>query len=111
MMVAPDNIIELADITRREVLGYVGTSDTDSLYPVLDDLHQRYAVVLVPGNSSERPAWVIIMAEIVGDFVVIVEDITDKPLVDALIRNGGIPRDRIILAYKGDKIPVGNKSS
>jgi hypothetical protein len=39
------------------------------------------------------------------DEVIIEEDTTlDKHLVDTLIHNGGIPRDRIILAYKGESV-------
>jgi len=46
------------------------------------------------------------MARVVGDYIVIDEDGTlDKPLYQALMINGSIPRDRILLAYKGEKLP------
>jgi hypothetical protein len=35
---------------------------------------------------------------VVGDKVIIIEDNTDKPLVDALMVNGGVPREQITLA-------------
>jgi len=43
------------------------------------------------------------MARGENDKVVIEEDLTDKPLVDALIQ-AGIPREQIVLAYAGDKL-------
>lgn len=96
----------LAEITRREVSLYAATSDTAAFYPVLDEEHQTYAVVVIENDRSQSPAWVFVMARIVGDKVVIEEDTTlDKHLVDALIHNGGIPRDKIILAYKGEPVP------
>ena len=103
---APD--ITLESIVRREVQLYAGTSDTDRLYSLLDDTNKTYAVVIVPGNLEDRPAWVVVMAQIVDDKVVIVEDITDKHLVEALMVNGGVTREKIILAYKGEQIPVQN---
>jgi sulfur carrier protein ThiS len=44
------------------------------------------------------------MARIVGNRVVIEEDMTDKKLVDAL-QQRGILRDQIVLAYEGEPIP------
>jgi len=96
----------LADITRREVQKYVGRTPDASMYSLLDDKQQRYGVIIVPESASERPAYVAVMARIVGDYVVIDEDGTvDKPLYQALMVNGGIPRNRLILAYKGEQLP------
>jgi hypothetical protein len=95
----------LAEITRREVDLYVATSDTSRFYPVLDDENHNYAVVVVENDRSQEPAWLVMLARVVGDFVVIEEDRTDKPLVDALMVNGGVPRDKIVLAYRGESLP------
>ena len=97
----------LAEITRREVSLYAATSDTATFYPVLDDEHQTYAVVVVENTRSQSPSsWVFVMARVAGDKIIIEEDSTvEKHLVDALIHNGGIPRDHIILAYKGEAAP------
>lgn len=97
--------LSLAEITRREVSRYVVDSDDVQLYSVLDDEHKTYAVNVVPANEQERPAWVAVMARVVGDYVVIDEDSTDKPLVDALMMNGDVPREKIILAYRGEALP------
>jgi hypothetical protein len=95
----------LAEITRREVDLYAATSDTAHFYPVLDDENQNYAVVVVENDRSEDPVWLVMLARVVGDYVVIEEDRTDKPLVDALMVNGGVPRDKIVLAYRGETLP------
>lgn len=94
----------LSKIVRREVERYAGESDTDTLYAVMDDEQQLYTVILIPGDAKERPAWVIVMAQIVNDKVIILEDVTYQPLVDALMGNGGIPREQIVLAYQGEKL-------
>jgi hypothetical protein len=95
----------LAQITRTEVKKYVANSDTSKLYPILDDEQKLYAVVGVPHLPRPWPSRVIVMAQVVDDKVVIIEDITDKSLVDALVHNAGVPRDKIILAYKGETMP------
>lgn len=96
----------LNDITRREVSRYVATSDMDILYPILDDTNNTYAVVIVPHDSDERPSWVFVMARVVSDYVVIDEDgPADKTLSEALMVNGGVPREKIILAYRSESFP------
>jgi hypothetical protein len=98
--------LSLAELARREVKRYAADSDDVHLYTVLDDEHQTYAVNVVPIQEADRHhAWVAVMARVVGNHIVIEEDRTDKPLVDALMINGGVPRERIILAYKGEKLP------
>lgn len=96
----------LAEITRREVEKYVGRTQDAAMYSLLDEKQQRYGVIIVPESDAERPAYVAVMARIVGDYVVIDEDGTvDKPLYQALMMNGGIPRERIVLTYRGEKLP------
>jgi hypothetical protein len=91
-------LTELEAITRREVELYAGNTHDAKQYAILDDQSQTYAVVVVPDKQSERPAWVALMARIVGDMVIIDEDTSlDKPLVDALMVNGGVPREKIVL--------------
>ncbi|MEP7292808.1 MAG: element excision factor XisI family protein, partial [Chloroflexota bacterium] len=84
---------------------YAGKIAGGTLFPVLDDHNQTYAVLYVNDKYQDRPAWVVVMARVVGDYVVIDEDTTDKPLVDALMINGGIPREQIVLAYAGETLP------
>jgi sulfur carrier protein ThiS len=49
-------------------------------------------------------AGVVVMARLLGDKIVIEEDTTDKPLLDALLQRG-VPRESILLAYDGDIVP------
>jgi hypothetical protein len=42
------------------------------------------------------------MARVVGETVLIDEDITDRPLWEELVR-AGIPRERIVLLYAGER--------
>lgn len=97
----------LAQITREEVRKYAGSGRGAglSLFALLDDERQNYGVVAIDfPRAEENYAGVVVMARIVGDQIVIEEDATDKPLLDALLQQG-IPRQQIILAYRGEPIP------
>jgi len=83
--------LSLAELTRREVDLYAGFSFTTKAYTIFDDEQRIYAAVSVPHLPRPWPSRVIVMAQVVGDKVVIIEDITDKPLVNALMHNAGIP--------------------
>ncbi len=96
----------LAEITRREVERYVGHSDESNLYFLSDDKQLAYAVVDVPNIPRTYSTEIVVMARVVGEYIVIDEDTTDKPLVDALIINAGLAREKIVLAYQGEAIPV-----
>ena len=96
---------DLKAVVRREVELYASDSTGGKCYAVLDDVNATYGVICIPDNNEDRPAWVVMLAHLVGDLIVIDEDTTDKPLVDALMLNGGIPRAKIILAYAGETLP------
>jgi hypothetical protein len=96
----------IAEITKREVQQYGMPSPFANLISVLDDEQQVYTVVSL--NREQKPGkspWIVMLAQVIGDYIVILEDRTDKPLVDALMVNAGIPRDKIILAYAGETLP------
>jgi hypothetical protein len=102
-----DKVTTLADIVQHEVELYdEGDSFKAQTFALSDMQRQVYAVVVVPDLPRPFPARVIVMARVVGDYVVIDEDTTDKPLVEALMINGGIPREQIILAYAGETLPA-----
>jgi hypothetical protein len=44
-----------------------------------------------------------ILARIVGEKIMIEDDKTNKPLVDALVQ-AGVPRKQIVLVFAGEKI-------
>jgi hypothetical protein len=98
--------LNLPEITAREVAKYAGHTHNAAVYSILDDKQQRYGVVIVPEDEEERPAYMAVFARVVGEYVVIDEDGTlDKPLVNALMHNAGVPREQIVLAYEGERIP------
>ena len=98
--------LSLAEITRREVERYAGYSDESNLYFLSDNEHHTYAVVDVPHFPRTYSTEIVVLARVIGDTIIIDEDTTDKPLVDALMVNAHIPRAKIILAYQGEMIPV-----
>jgi hypothetical protein len=101
-----DRVDELTTIVRQEVEDYaVGLTWNAVSYPVFDDKRQTYLVAVVP-DRHPRPfrAGISVMARVVGDTVIIDEDITDRPLVNELVR-AGIPREKIVLLYAGEQFP------
>jgi hypothetical protein len=101
---APVTLSELEVATRAEVAKYAAFSFNAKLYAVLDDEQKLYTVVTVPHLPRPFPARVVVMAQVVDDKVIVIEDVTDKPLVEALMVNGGIPREQIVLAYQGEPL-------
>lgn len=97
--------MSIREVVKREVEDYArgGWFQAEG-YAVSDDVRQIYTVIVVPDLPRPFPARVVVMARIVGDYVVIDEDTTDRPLFDELER-AGIPRERIVLLYAGQTLP------
>lgn len=95
----------LAQLTKREVERYVADSPMETHYASLDDKHHVYAVLAVGNRPQPTYVEVVVMARVVDDFIVIEQDTTDKPLYEALMVNGGVPREKIVLAYAGETLP------
>jgi hypothetical protein len=96
----------LTDIVHEEVTKYAssGRGAGIRLFPALDDYHQVYTVVAVDYPTKKDLAYVVILARIADDHIIIEEDTTDKPLVNALLQRG-VPREKIVLAYQGEPVP------
>jgi len=101
-----DRVAELTTIVQREVEDYAGPAYKAKTYYIEDPKRHIYTVIIVPDDNYplNLKAGVTVMARIVGDKVVIDQDITDRPLYEELIR-AGIPRSQIVLAYAGEKLP------
>lgn len=99
-------MVNLTDIVREEVEKYAagGRGGNIILFPQMDDKRQTYTLNVVDYPTRKDTAGVVVLAWIAGDKIVIEEDATDKPLVDALLQRG-IPREQIVLAYAGEPIP------
>ena len=55
-------------------------------------------------NDERTQPFMDLFVRVVADKIIIEVDQNDKPLVDALVY-AGIPREKIILAYAGEKVP------
>jgi hypothetical protein len=99
-----DRVIDLAAIVQRVVESYAGPALKAVTHAFADHQRRSYAVVIVPDLPRPFKARVVVMARIVDDMVIIDEDTTDRPLVDALMK-AGIPREKIILLYAGEEAP------
>lgn len=96
----------LKKTVREEVEKYAagGRGANILLFAILDDERGIYAVNAVDYPKRDNVAGVVVLARIVGNRIVIEEDMTDKKLVDVL-QQRGISRDQILLAYADEPIP------
>lgn len=102
-----DRVDELTAIVRQEVSDYARVRGWKSnVYYIEDDKRQIYTVIAVPAPDHPllAKASVTLLARVVEDKVIIDQDMTDRPLYEALVEVG-IPREQIILAYAGETLP------
>lgn len=100
-----ERVAELTAIVAREVADYANARDWKARSFFVADLERHiYAVIGIPDMPRPFPSQIDVMARVVGDKVVIEEDITDRPLYEALLQ-AGIPRHQLILVYAGDPLP------
>jgi XisI protein len=96
---------QLFEFTRREVAKYAGISPDAKAYYLADDDRLTYAVVGTMNQLSPDRSWVMLLARIEDDVVVIEYDsVVNKPLIQALLQ-AGIPRQQIVCAYLGETLP------
>lgn len=97
---------KVTTIVQREVEDYArGETLKAKTYPISDVSRQSFTILVIPDYPRYTPAGIVVAARVVGDYVVIDEDITDRPLFEELIR-AGIPREKITCAYAGEEIPA-----
>src|SRR5688500_10413125 len=96
-------------IVKEAVSWYAAGGPNLKTFPVVTANDSGYGVIVVDSPVRQQPAGVVVFARIVGDYVVIEEDTTDRPLVDKLTAKG-IPREKIICAYAGESLPEGLES-
>ncbi len=108
-----DNIISqktdvqehLAQLIKHEIEQYTGDALGGRLVGYYDDDQFAYNVIAFPEPRHQYQSYVVMAARITGNWIVIEEDRTDKPLYEALMVNAKIPREQIILEYAGEKLP------
>jgi hypothetical protein len=99
-----DRVIDFEGTIQREVEAYSGPTIKGRTFFVNDKEQQLYAVLILPDYPPRFQSGIMVMARLLGDYVIIDEDTTDRPLVKELVR-AGIPREQIILAYAGESLP------
>lgn len=93
---------QLIEITRREVEKYAGVSPHAKAYFIADEVQQIYLVTGVENEPGPNSSWIIVQAHIKGDMIVVdVDNVWDAPLWKAL-EAVGVPREQMILAYRGE---------
>jgi hypothetical protein len=88
----------LTDLVKEVVFGYATAGLKLRTFALSNEEQAAYAVIVVDWPERHRPAGVVVLTRVEGDQVIIEEDLTDRPLVEALV-NAGIPRERIVLKY------------
>ena len=98
-------VANLTDIVKREVAEYAWDQADSRAYFMQDEIHRAFAALIVP-VSKPQESLAIVVAHISDDDIVVIDtDLTDKPLFDALLESG-VPRNRIIRAYRGETTPT-----
>ena len=95
----------LTDIIKEVVFSYAGGGFELQTVKLADEERKTFAVSVVDRPVRHHPPQIMVMVHIEGDRVIIDEDLTDRPLVDALVR-AGIPREKIVLAYANEPVPT-----
>lgn len=95
----------LTEIVKRELAWYASSGFNSKSYLLVNDAEQVYAVNVIIRNSKRQfPTNVVMVVRVIGDYVIVEDDRTDKPFEDRLMA-AGIPREKIILAYAGEPLP------
>jgi hypothetical protein len=101
-----ERVTSLLEALKSELTWYANTEGYQSTAHLFcDEKAHKYAVITLDDALTNDRAFVMMMAHIDGDIIVIDADYTDKPLYEALM-HAGIPREKIILAYAGEQVPT-----
>jgi hypothetical protein len=98
-----NNALDLPSLVSRTVKKYVASSFDATLIYGEDTEAGIYFVNVIPDDYTEEPH-IMITARIIGDYVVVITDTTDRPLEDYL-EEAGIPRSQIKVAWQGERLP------
>ncbi len=88
----------LASIVKEVVFSYASGGLNLRTFALSNEEQGVYGVNVIDWPERHRSAGVIVLARIEGEQVIIEEDLTDRPLVDALV-TAGIPREQIVVKY------------
>ena len=88
----------LASIVKEVVFSYAAGGLNLRTFPLSNEEQGVFSVNVIDWPERHRSAAVVVLARVEGEQVIIEEDLTDRPLVDALV-SAGIPRENIVLKY------------
>ena len=88
----------LASIVKEVVFSYASGGLNLRTYALSNEEQGVYGVNVIDWPERHRSAGVVVLARVEGEQVIIEEDLTDRPLVEALVA-AGIPREQIVLKY------------
>ena len=88
----------LASIVKEVVFGYAANGLNLRTYALSNEAQDVFSVNVIDWPERHRAAGVVVLARVEGNRVIIEEDLTDRPLVEALVA-AGIPRENIVLKY------------
>ena len=98
----------LASIVKEVVFSYASGGLNLKTFALSNEEQGVYSVNVIDWPERHRPAGVVVMARVEGEQVIIEEDLTDRPLIDALV-DAGIPKEQIILksgdSLRAEQIP------
>lgn len=93
----------LSEILETALQYYAGRGANGHSYFLKNDAEQTMTIVAKFIFQGKNYVEISILARIVGEKIIIEDDKTNKPLVDALIQ-AGVPREQIVLAYAGESV-------
>jgi hypothetical protein len=95
---------DLKKTVRNVVEGYAGKAYNGKLYLTVSPAEDVFTVVGVGVLNDQRFVNTGLVVRVVGNYVIVERDRSDKIVLDALLQ-AGISRNQIILAYAGEPIP------
>ena len=95
----------LATIVKEVVFSYASGGLNLRTFALSNEEQGVYSVNVVDWPERHRPASVVVLARVEGEQVIIEEDLTDRPLIEALV-SAGVQREQIILKYT-EELPTG----
>lgn len=95
----------LKNILIETLQGYTGKGLVGESVLSTSTNEDFFTVTTVASNAKMHIVNQSLVVRLDGTMIVILEDINDKPLADALVQNG-VAREQIILAYSGEPIPM-----
>lgn len=96
------------DHLKKKVLAamqqYITQTDDLKMIFLSNEDQAIYAINVIDTPVRFYPAAVVMLVRVVEDYILIEEDISERPLLDVLLEMD-IPRQQIILAYAGERVP------